>query len=408
MAEAPAGVVGFLSDGASYGALGVAAAPGVPVERIETHISIVFLVGERAYKLKRAVRFSYVDYSTADLREKYCRVELELNRRTAPEIYLRVRAVTREADGALAFDGAGEAVDFVVEMRRFAQEDLLDRLAERGGLTAELLREVTDKIAAFHDAAEVVPGFGGAAAMRAVIAGNKQNLLEAAPLLERDLAQAVSDASLAALEKVAPLLEARKAGGRVRRCHGDLHLRNICLVEGKPLLFDCIEFSEEFSCIDVLYDLAFLLMDLLHRGMAGAANAVCNRYLDRTGDWGGMALLPLFISVRAAVRAHVLVAQYRKTLVEQTLTAARAYLVLAGEVLKPQVPFLVAVGGVSGTGKSTVAAAWSGEPRTRRTTTSAATIRSKTTSVFTRSSTAFEPCSRTPSRPVMKSGIRCA
>ncbi len=357
MPEAQAEVVAFLSDGASYGAPGLAAAPGVPVERIETHISIVFLAGERAYKLKRAVRYSYVDYSTAVLREKYCRVELELNRRTAPEIYLRVRAITRDAAGVLAFDGAGEAVDFVLEMRRFAQEDLLDRLADTGRLTPGLMRDVTDAIAAFHDAAEVVPGFGGAAAMRAVIAGNAENLAEAAPLLERDVAQAVSDAALAALERVAPLLEARKAAGRVRRCHGDLHLRNLCLVEGKPLLFDCIEFNEEFSCIDVLYDLAFLLMDLLHRGMAGAANAVCNRYMDRTGDWGGMALLPLFISVRAAVRAHVLVAQYRKTSAPETLEEARAYLALAGEVLKSQVPFVLAVGGVSGSGKSTVAAA---------------------------------------------------
>lgn len=354
MVEAQAEVIAFLSEGGSYGA------PSARVERIETHISIVFLVGERAYKLKRAVRFSYVDYSTPALRERYCRRELELNRRSAPALYVRVRAVTRGADGALAFDGAGEAVDFVLEMRRFAQEDLLDRRAEADGLTPALLRDVTDAIAEFHAAAAVAPGFGGAAAARAVIAGNAQNLAQAAPWLDVQAAQAVSAAALVVLEGVAPLLEARKAAGRVRRCHGDLHLRNICLLEGRPLLFDCIEFNEDFACIDVLYDLAFLLMDLLRRGLSAQANAVCNRYLDRTGDWAGMALLPLFISMRAAVRAHVLVAQYREVAAARTLAAARGYLALAGEVLRAAPPWLLAIGGVSGSGKSTIAAvlAW--------------------------------------------------
>ncbi|GLR66789.1 kinase [Acidocella aquatica] len=354
MAEAQAEVIAFLSDGAGYGA------PGGPVERIETHISIVFLVGERAYKLKRAVRFSYVDYSTLALRETYCRRELELNRRSAPELYLRVRAITHVPGGGLEFDGTGQAVDFVLEMRRFAQESLLDRLADCGGLTPGLMRDVTDTIAAFHEAAAAVPGFGGAAVMRAVIAGNAENLSRAAPLLDGAAAREVSEAALVVLETMAPLLEARKAAGKVRRCHGDLHLRNICLLEGKPLLFDCIEFNEAFSCIDVLYDLAFLLMDLLHRGFSAQANAVCNRYLDRTGDWGGVALLPLFISMRAAVRAHVLVAQYCNILAAQTLAAARAYLALAGRALVGRTPFLVAIGGLSGTGKSTVAAALAG------------------------------------------------
>ncbi|MDD2796278.1 bifunctional aminoglycoside phosphotransferase/ATP-binding protein [Acidocella sp.] len=190
-----------------------------------------------------------------------------------------------------------------------------------------------------------------------MIAENAENLTRAVPLLDADAARKVSAAALVVLEGLAPLLEARKAAGRVRRCHGDLHLRNICLLEGRPRLFDCIEFDENFSCIDVLYDLAFLLMDLLHRGFTAQANAVCNRYLDRTGDVGGMALLPLFISMRAAVRAHVLVAQYRNNLAAAGLAAARAYLALAGEALRLRTPFLLAIGGLSGTGKSTIAAA---------------------------------------------------
>ena len=150
-------VIAFLSDGRSYGE------PNAVVERIETHISIVFLVGQHAYKLKRAVRFSYLDYSRPELRETYCQAELELNRRTAPEIYLRVRAITLEPDGSLRFEGAGIAVDWVVEMRRFGQDDLFDRLAMAGKLTPGIMRDLADRIAAFHNTAAIVMTQGGQA-----------------------------------------------------------------------------------------------------------------------------------------------------------------------------------------------------------------------------------------------------
>ncbi len=312
--------------------------------RAETHISIVFLHADTAYKLKRAVRFSYIDYSTLARRKAYCEVELTLNRRTAPELYRRVRAITRAASGGLEFDGPGAPVEYVLEMQRFAEADLFDAMARAGRLTAPLLRTLTDTIAAFHQMAELTPR-DGAALLRKVVEGNAANL--AAFGLDPALVNEVNAACRAAVAAQAALLAGRGAG--IHRCHGDLHLGNIVLWRGKPLVFDCIEFSEDFACIDPLYDLAFLLMDLLHRGERGFAALVFNRYLDRTTEAGGMAAMPLFIAARAAIRAHIAMAQGRAG-------EGGAYLALAAQVLRPAMPRLLAIGGYSGSGKSTLAA----------------------------------------------------
>lgn len=344
-------IISFLSDGASYGA------PGAPVERIETHISILFLVADRAYKLKRAIRFSYLDYSTVEQRAAFCRKELELNRRTAPDLYLGLHAITRSGDGRLAFDGEGPAVDWVVEMRRFAQSDLLDRLAESRKLSPQLMRDLTDAVVAFHAAAEAAPGRGGRAGIEDTIRENDANLRQFAPPLDRRAIEDVAAASRAALAQVGALLDARRDQGKVRHCHGDLHLRNVVLLDGRPTLFDCIEFSDAFACIDVLYDLAFLLMDLTHRGFVDLANIVFNRYLDLTSDLGGLPALPLFLSARAGVRAHVLAALQRRNGSAETLKEAQSYLALARALLRAHPPRLIAIGGLSGTGKSTLAQA---------------------------------------------------
>ncbi|MDR3522015.1 MAG: AAA family ATPase [Acidocella sp.] len=344
-------VIAFLSDGASYGE------PSVVVEQIETHISIVFLVGDFAYKLKRAVRYSYLDYSSVALREKYCRAELSLNRRTAPELYLRVRAITCESNGSLAFDGEGTALDWVLEMRRFDQDDLFDRLAEKKILTPSIMRDLTDTIVAFHSAAEVVSDHGGSAQTREIVINNNVNLMRSSPPLDRMKVDHVNALSMTELAAVATLLDLRKAQGKIRRCHGDLHLRNLCLIKSHPVIFDGIEFNDDFSCIDVLYDLAFLLMDLLHHGFPYLASVIFNRYLDRTGDIEGLPALPLFMSIRACVRAHVLVAQEQKHHSQQALEQANNYLTLGGQLLCAKNPSLIAIGGLSGTGKSTIAAA---------------------------------------------------
>jgi uncharacterized protein len=349
-------VIDFLSTPSSYGAA---------VERIdiiETHASLVFLAGDRAYKLKRAVKYPYLDFSSAEQRRRACEAELLLNRRTAPTLYLEVRALVRLPGGRVGFATDGPAIDWLVVMRRFDQTLLFDALAQTGRLSAPLMRELAGCIADFHAIAEPHPDRGGAAALTATVETNHRCLMQAKGAeFSPARIEEISKRSLQLLAAIAELLERRRTEGKVRHCHGDLHLRNICLLDGRPTLFDCLEFSDAFACIDVLYDLAFLLMDLEHRALTDFANLVLNRYLDLTGDDEGLAAMPLFLSLRAAIRAHVMA-----TAVEQAGQAdtkggmaveARRYLDLAAGSLRPRPRRLVAIGGLSGSGKSTLAAA---------------------------------------------------
>ncbi len=224
------------------------------------------------------------------------------------------------------------------------------------------MTELADRIAAFHDGAERTPEEGGSAGIAAVLAINEPALARFTPaIFDPAKVAALRAATRAALPGLSELLERRRRAGKVRHCHGDLHLGNICLVDGRPVLFDCIEFSRSLACIDVLYDLAFLLMDLEHRRLRPFANLVFNRYLDRSDEADGIAALPFFASLRAAVRAHVK-ATAADTLPDpaerQAESAhARSYLALAGDLLRQAPPRLIAIGGLSGTGKSTLAAA---------------------------------------------------
>ena len=335
--------IAFLGTGAAFGE------PGAEVTRLDTHISHVFLVGARAFKLKRAVAFSYLDFSTAALRRRYCEAELNLGRRMAPTLYRAVHAVTRDRTGRLALDGDGTAVDWLIEMRRFDQEALFDRMAARGALTPALMDALADEIAAFHAGAEPAPQFGGPEGVRAVIGGIVNNLRRAQIFDAAAVARVAREFEDAVASNDA-LLASRNRAGKVRRCHGDLHLRNICLVDGQPTLFDPVEFSDAISSIDVLYDLAFLLMDLVHEGHGELANQVFNRYLDRGDEEDGLILLPLFLAMRAAIRAHVSASA-------NDPERARGYFALAQLLMRPEKPCLVAIGGVSGTGKTTLARA---------------------------------------------------
>ena len=334
---------------------------GQPVERIDTHTAIVFLAGARAYKLKRAVRFDYVDFSTSRQRQACCEAELRLNRRTAPTLYRAVVPVTREPDGSLALAGRGAPVDWVVEMQRFPQGALFDRRAAAGQLDLSLMAPLAEAIAALHKAAAPRVDHGGAAGMGWVIDGNATGFREfGATCLDPAAWQRLTAAARGELDRVTGLLDSRRQSGYVRECHGDLHLRNIVLLAGRPTLFDGVEFNDEISCIDTYYDLAFLLMDLWRRGLPRHANAVWNRYFGAAADMGGVALLPLFLSCRAAVRAktsatsaHLQTDAGARRDAEQL---ARDYLAMAEAMLHPPGPCLVAIGGLSGSGKSTVAA----------------------------------------------------
>ncbi len=335
-------------------------------EHLTTHASHIFMAGDRALKLKRAVKYAYLDFSTPALRHAACETELVLNRRTAPGLYRAVKPVTREADGSIALDGSGEAVDWIVEMRRFPDDALFTHLAETGALTPDLMRRLADNIAAFHRAAEPTPDFGGTAGVDQVIAINSESLRrDGPPGIPAEEADALAEAARVVRNRLAGLLERRRAADKVRRCHGDLHLGNICLIDGTPTLFDCIEFNESLASIDVLYDLAFLLMDLRFRGHATEAAIVFNRYFDVGDESDGLALMPLFLSLRAWVRAHVTATAAKLDQSAESQALARRYFDFAVELLQPTAPCLIALGGFSGTGKSTVAAIIAGRTAAR-------------------------------------------
>ena len=350
--------IAFLMSAAAH-----AAPDGCVVERIDTHAAMIFLCGDHVVKLKRAVNLGYLDFSTVERRRTACEAEVRLNRRTAPQLYCGTRAIVRRADGAVGFGGGtggAEILDWVVEMRRFPADALLADVAARGGMGAPMLRDLADAIARFHGLAAVVPEAAGAARFRAVIAGNGRAFAALPPgtLPMAQVAQVQAD-TLAMLDRHAALLDARGRAGAVRHCHGDLHLANICLWDGHPVLFDCLEFDEALATTDVLYDLAFLLMDLWVRGDRHAANLVFNRYCDIAEAEDGVPVLPLFLSVRAAIRAHVCAAgaarQADPAARAARLAEAQAYLDAACAFLAPVSATLVAVGGLSGTGKSTLA-----------------------------------------------------
>ena len=349
--EDQSAVVEFLASPAAHG--------GLSVERIDTHSAIVFLAGQRAWKLKRAVRFDYLDFSSAARRKVMCEAEVHLNRRTAPALYHGVVPVTRDEHGSLAIGGDGAPVDWLVEMARFDQEALLDRLAAKGRLALDMMAPLADAVARFHEAAEPRSDHGGAGGMRWVIEGDASGFADYRDLLHPSACARLTADSLAELDRRAARLDDRRGRGLVRQCHGDLHLRNIVWIDDRPTLFDAVEFNDEIACTDVLYDLAFLVMDLWRRQLPRHANAVWNRYLSRTGDVDGVSLMPLFLSCRAAVRAKTSATAARvqpdPRQSESLREHARTYLTLAERLLRSSPPVLIAVGGLSGSGKSTLA-----------------------------------------------------
>lgn len=346
--SAQADIIAFLSDPATYGESG-------PVCICETHGAIVFLAGSRAYKLKRAVKFPYMDYSTAALRKAMCERELEVNRRTAPEIYEGVRGIVAAGSGLVLGEASDpRAIDWVVVMKRFPQECLLEERRKAGLLSAGDMTALGDAIALFHRNAEPVPLQGGAHGIRAVVDENVAMLGDAPDAVPEELTARYATLSERWLMRLRAALGWRRRHGMVRRCHGDLHLNNVCLLGDGPILFDAIEFNDAFSCIDVGYDFAFMLMDLDSRELRSHANALLNHYLERREDYGMLECLPLFLSGRAAIRAHVAVAAERAG-AGSAQGRPRQLLELAISYLEPQPPMLIAVGGLSGTGKTTAA-----------------------------------------------------
>lgn len=339
------------------------------VRRIDTHISVVLLTGEYAYKLKKPVRLPFLDFSSLQQRHALCLHEVQLNRRTAPGLYLGVEPVTRVA-GQLRVGGAGEPLEYAVRMRQFADDARLDHVLESGALDSCVAQQLATDIAAFHACAEVAPStseWGTQAEVKRELEGNFEVLHEQAKAAGVSLTRLsrLRDDQLGAVDTLATSVQARRCDGHVRDCHGDLHLANIALLDGKAVAFDCIEFNEAFRWIDVMSDVAFLLMDLERRGASELSTVVLNRYLECSGDFDGLAVLRLYQGYRAMVRAKVealrlaqgeppacdLVAGRRE--VDSYLALAERY---ATHAPGTPPPALIITCGLSGAGKSYLAA----------------------------------------------------
>jgi aminoglycoside phosphotransferase family enzyme len=287
-------------------ASGAAMGEPEPLRRLDTHMSHVFLGAEHVYKLKRAIRHPFADLSTLSRRYAACQAELRLNRRLAPTLYEAVAPVRRAADGQIRLGGPGVTLDYVVVMRRFPDGALLDEIAQAGALTERQILEAVDIIAHFHAGLPAHHEMGHAADYQRTLAGLRDT--EAAGAARLGVTTG-SDALFArlgeALAQQAPLIETRREAGWVREGHGDLHLRNICLFEGRVTPFDALEFDPALSITDVLYDLAFLLMDLRVRGLVRLAELAEARYWAISGQAPAKVLLQVFMALRATVRMAV-------------------------------------------------------------------------------------------------------
>jgi aminoglycoside phosphotransferase family enzyme/predicted kinase len=331
------------------------------VEAIETHISFVLVAGGFAYKFKRAINPGFLDFTTLALRRHYCHEELRLNRRLAPDLYLDVVTVHGTPD-APTLGGPGPVIDCAVRMRAFAQEGLWDRAIARGALQAQHIDELVGLLFSFHRDAAVAGAdsrFGDPEQVRAPV---RDSLAALDGLLQGDADHALVH-SLQAWEAAAgtalePAFIQRHREGRVRECHGDLHLGNVTQIDGKATVFDCIEFNDDFRWIDVMSDLAFMAMDLICHGRADLAHRLINAYLERGGDHGGARVLRYYIVHRALVRAKVAAlraAQPAPAVARRAANdAVRHYLDLAVATSRPPHPVLMITHGLSGSGKTTL------------------------------------------------------
>jgi uncharacterized protein len=331
------------------------------IKRIDTHGAVVFLAGSTAYKVKRGICYPYMDFSTLAKRKAACEAEIAINREYAPDIYLAAVPITRDKNG-FHINGPGDIVEWAVHMRRFNEEATLDRLADKCLIDARLIDQMAQVVSDVHRKAPLRSGAPAAIALHNVMKESLDELALRTAIFSVEIVQPLRANLFKAYRQNEMLLFRRALNGKVRRCHGDLHLRNIVLQDNKPVLFDAIEFNESIAAIDILYDLAFLIMDLCERGLDGHACRLLNHYLwlsnDEADEVEGLALLPLFLSLRATIRAKVLATQADLAADGGPLRAeARKYAEAALRFLAPAGRRLVAIGGLSGTGKSVLATA---------------------------------------------------
>ncbi|HMN22500.1 MAG TPA: AAA family ATPase [Ottowia sp.] len=321
---------------------------------IETHASWVLLAGDEAWKIKKPVKLDFLDFSTLERRRAACEEELRINRRTAPQLYLGVVPITGTRQ-APRLGGDGPAIEYAVHMRRFDRDAEGTRLAQRGLLTAAHIDTLARQVAALHEAAERALPDGPYGEPGAIARLAEDNFAPLETLLAgTDAAPGLAELrrwTRAETERLAPFMQARRVGGRVRECHGDLHLGNIVWLEGEAVLFDALEFDPQLRWIDTLADVAFVFMDLHQHGQPGLAWRFLNLYLDLTGDHAGLALLSYYAAYRALVRAKVAALRVQAA-GDVHWQGVRRYLGLALDLSRPRALSLYIASGVSGSGKS--------------------------------------------------------
>ncbi len=344
-----------------------------PIQLLQTHISYILLTGEYAYKVKKSVKFGFLDFTTLENRHRFCQEELRLNQRLSPELYLAVLPIVQDS-GHYRLDptdiDSNSVVDYTVQMRQFPQDALLSHLFEQDKLTPAMMQELGILVAQFHAETEInadLQGYGSLAAIQKVAASNYRISEE---FIERETDRNFTQTQQQYNEtqqfttqffaQHSDWFVQRQVEGKIRDCHGDLHLNNICFYPDKIRIFDCIEFNTAFRMIDVIYDVAFLVMDLEFQGRADLANLFLNTYLEQTGDYWGAALLPLYLSMRAYIRGNVNSLALKDPAISDAdksgfLQRGKAYYRLAWEYTQRSQGKLLLMSGLSGSGKSSIA-----------------------------------------------------
>jgi len=334
--------------------------PVAEIRLIETHISWLILTGDYAYKIKKPVDFGFLNFSSLDQRKYYCQQELQLNQRLAPELYLEVVALTGTPDHP-GINGTGEPLEYAVKMRQFDPKQQLDILLQQDKLSNDHIDQLADTIATFHQQIEIAADDSPFGTPDAAWQPVEENFQQIRPRLQdsNELAQLerLEQWSHEGFDQLKPLFKQRKQAGFIRNCHGDMHLANITLIDDKVTIFDCIEFNENFRWIDVISEIAFTTMDLIDRQRPDLAARLLDRYLQRTGDYAGLALLQFYQVYRALVRAKVAIIRHSQAdLTEMKRQASlqqyKDYSQLAEAFTQTKPATLYIAHGVSGSGKT--------------------------------------------------------
>ncbi|MBG0745048.1 MAG: AAA family ATPase [Planktothrix agardhii KL2] len=335
-----------------------------PIELLQTHISFILLTGEYAYKIKKIVDFGFLDYSTLEKRRYFCEQELQMNQQQAPELYLEVLPIIEIGDRFQFGENQNYAIEYSLKMRQFPQENLFINLFNQDKLTKQEMETLGNVVAKFHlncPSNEHILKFGEIAQIRHAIDGNylkTEKYIGCCQTQEQyEQTKQYTDSFFETHEAI---FKSRIKNRFIRECHGDLHLKNICIYQDKILLFDRIEFNQEFRFVDVIYDVAFVVMDLEGRGRNDLGNKFLNTYIENTGDWEGLQLLPFYLTRQAYVRAKInslilddsAITEKQKEIAKQE---ASQYYKLAWQYTRKSSGGIVMMSGLSGSGKSTTA-----------------------------------------------------